>query len=123
MVEPSRRFWRPLQIAPAILVMGLLLVACGGDSGNASGDGGNSDGGAPPEGAQAIYIEVGCAECHGESGEGVEGKGASLQGTRTILAAFTTRVRNGRGEAMPGYTPEQISDEEIQLIHEWLRNQ
>lgn len=111
---------RPLRSIVSAVAIGALLVACGGDSGDGNGDG-SSGGDAPANEAQAIFIEVGCAECHGEEGEGATA--GSLQGTRTILAAFSTRVRNGRGEAMPAYSPEQISDEEIAMIHEWLRSQ
>ena len=113
---------RPLRSVFSVVAIGLLLVACGGDSGNGNGDdNGDTESGAPASEAQAIFIEVGCGECHGEQGEGASA--GSLQGTRTILAAFSTRVRNGRGEAMPGYSEEQISDEEIEMVHEWLRNQ
>lgn len=113
---------RPLRSVWSVAAIGFLLVACGGDSGNGNGNGnGDSDGGAPANEAQTIFIDVGCAECHGESGEGATA--SSLQGTRVILSAFSTRVRNGRGQAMPAYSEEQISDEEIQMIHEWLRSQ
>jgi mono/diheme cytochrome c family protein len=40
-----------------------------------------------------------------------------------ILMQFEARVRNGRGSAMPGYTPEQITDEQINELWEWLRNE
>lgn len=108
----------------SVLAVSLVLTACGGDdSGSGNGNGQGEAGDAPQSEAQAIFVEVGCAECHGEQGEGVEGVASSLQGTRTIILAFETRVRNGRGQAMPGYSEEQISDEEIALVHEWLQNQ
>lgn len=118
----TRRF--RLSSLLSALALSLVLVSCGGDdssSGNGAGPDTASD--APQNEAQAIFVEVGCAECHGEQGEGVEGIASSLQGTRTIFPAFQTRVRNGRGEAMPEYSEEQISDEEIALVHEWLQNQ
>jgi mono/diheme cytochrome c family protein len=40
-----------------------------------------------------------------------------------IIQQFETRVRNGRGDSMPGYTVEQISDEQINELWEWLRSQ
>ena len=118
----TRRF--RLSSLVSALALSLVLVACGGDdSGNGNGAGEDVAGDAPQNEAQAIFVEVGCAECHGEQGEGVDGMGGSLQGTRTIILAFETRVRNGRGQAMPEYSEEQISDDEIALVHEWLQNQ
>ena len=130
MADRTRFFRNRLRLCISIAVLGLLLVACGGsdtangdDNGNGSGNGSDDPAGVPSNEAQAIFVEVGCAECHGEQGEGVGGDADSLQGTRQILAQFETRVRNGRGEAMPAYSEEEISDEEIEVLHEWLRNQ
>ena len=118
---PARRPW--LTTLVALLAVSLLLVSCGGSDAANGGPDNNNGGSEPIDEAQRIFIEVGCAECHGEQGEGIDGKGASLQGTRTILNAFQTRVRNGRGQAMPAFSKEEISDEEIGILHEWLRNQ
>lgn len=108
-------------LAIVILLSGGLVAACGG--GDDDDDGGSDGGDANPtaEAAQALFVEVGCAECHGENGEGDgENQRTNVQGTRMIIGQFETRVRNGRGSAMPGYTEEQISAEEIVLLHEWL---
>ncbi len=109
----------------SMVTIALLLASCGGSSGDSSAGNGNDGGSeeAPVNEAQALFIEVGCAECHGEQGEGVEGSARSLQGTRTIIDQFSTRVRNGRGQAMPAYTADEISDEQIVMIHEWLASQ
>jgi mono/diheme cytochrome c family protein len=114
-------------ILPGVLLLALGgLAACGGgsdDGGNGEdedGDGGNGGGNA----AQQLFVEVGCAECHGDEGQG-NGTDANTEliGTRMIIAQFETRVRNGRGSAMPGYTAEQISNEQIAELWEWLRSQ
>jgi mono/diheme cytochrome c family protein len=112
-----------------VLVAGSLAAACGGsgdddDGGDSSGDSANEEtsGGGAENDAQQIFIDTGCAECHGENGEG------DGENERTVLAdnqlltlgQFQQRIRNGRGSAMPAYTAEQISDEQIQLIFEWL---
>lgn len=109
----------------SIAVLSFVLVACGGESEPESGNGDSSDGAAPPAGdAQAIFIEQGCVECHGEQGEGIDGEPESVvAGTNMIEQQFTVRIRNGRGAAMPGYSEEQISADEILLLYEWLRNQ
>jgi cytochrome c553 len=118
---PARRPW--LTTLLSLLAVSLLLVSCGGSDAANGGSDNSNGGGEPVDEAQRIFIDVGCAECHGDQGEGVEDKGGSLQGTRTILNAFQTRVRNGRGQAMPAFSEEEISDEDVGIIHEWLRNQ
>ena len=109
-----------LRYALSIGAIGLVLVSCGGSGDdNTDSDG---DGGAPAANeAQTIFIEQGCAECHGDEGEGTD-QGSSIAGTRMIPQAFETRIRNGRGAAMPAYTEEQVSAEDIQLLYEWLSN-
>lgn len=109
----------------SVLAIALLLVSCGGsDSGNNTGNGGGGDTAdeAPVNEAQAIFIEVGCAECHGDNGERAEGSMRALTSTMMISDQFTTRVRNGRGQAKPGFSADQISDEEILMIYEWITN-
>lgn len=128
MADRTRFFRTRLRLCISIAVVAMLLVACGGSdasngNGNDNGNGSDDPAGEPSNEAQAIFVEVGCAECHGDQGQGVEGEAGSLQGTRQIINQFETRVRNGRGEAMPAYSEEEISDEEIQIIYDWLRNQ
>ncbi len=104
----------------AILALAM-LAACGG-SGDSDSDSNGDEGGDSSE-AQQIYLRVGCNECHGETGEGNgENPKTVLAGTRMIIQQFETRVRNGRGAAMPGYDESQITDEEIEMVWEWLRN-
>lgn len=103
-----------------ILLSGGLVAACGGDDDDDdSADNGAGDPAAAA--AQALFVEAGCAECHGENGEGDgENPRTNLVGTQMIIGQFRTRVRNGRGSAMPPFSEEQISDEEIEQLHEWL---
>ena len=116
---PARRSWMTSFVS--LLAISLLLASCGGGDTATGSQNDESDGGEPVVEALAIFIEVGCAECHGEQGEGVDGKGASLQGTRMIYNAFETRVRNGRGQQMPAFSEDEISAEEISILHEWFR--
>jgi mono/diheme cytochrome c family protein len=115
---------RVLRPAGVLLVALAVLSACGGgsdDGGNGGEDGGNGDTG---NAAQQLFVQVGCAECHGDQGQGDgTNRRTEIAGTRMILMQFEARVRNGRGSAMPGYTPEQITDEQINELWEWLRNE
>lgn len=125
MAERTRSHRPRFGIFFSMVAIALVLASCGGSNGNGSG-GESSDNGndemAVSE-AQTIFVDVGCAECHGEQGEGVEGKARSIQGTRMLFDQFSRRVRNGRGEAMPAYSAEEISDEQIVMLHEWLAGQ
>jgi len=113
---------RQLALAGGLLLALGATAACGGDSddGGDGGDGGDDGGNA----AQQLFVLVGCAECHGDQGQGNgTDPNTEIAGTRMIIQQFETRVRNGRGDSMPGYTAEQISDEQINELWEWLRSQ
>lgn len=103
-----------------LLAVVLLVAACGGDS-DAGDDVAASEGNGSSE-ARELFASTGCAECHGPDGEGTDVASSSLAGTRMIIQQFETRVRNGRGSAMPAYSADQISDEEIRMLYDWLRN-
>lgn len=121
--RPVRRV-RPL-LGMGILGAALALAACGGGGGD-DGDGNGEAGGtgaAVADEARQLFADKGCAECHGAEGEGNGSPRTELAGTRLIIQQFQTRVRNGRGSAMPAYGTEQITDEEIRTLWEWLRTQ
>lgn len=119
-------------LAAAMLFLSILAACGGGDNGNGNGgdapgnDSGNGDTGNSELASEArqIYDSLDCAECHGPDGEG---DGANprmtLAGTNLIIQQFRTRIRNGKGEQMPGYSEEQISEEEIQILFDWFSSQ
>ncbi len=107
-------------LAMLILLTGGVAAACGGGDDDDGGSG-DADDPAAVE-AQTIFVDTGCAECHGENGEGDgENPRTVIEGTRMIIQQFRARVRNGKGAAMPSYTEEQITDEQIEMLWEWLR--
>ncbi len=69
-----------------------------------------------PPGKKALS-EAGCVMCHGPSGRGA--KGPSLIPVEFDFAAFTRIVREGIGE-MPGQAEENVTDEQIVLIYEYV---
>jgi mono/diheme cytochrome c family protein len=117
--DRSLRSWLLLVVAGVALA----AAACGGgsddDDAAANEGGGGSDGGAEA----ALFAAKGCAECHGAEGEGTDQPNTELAGTRMIIQQFETRVRNGKGSAMPAFGEDQITDEEIDTLYEWLKNQ
>jgi cytochrome c553 len=109
-----------------VLVLTLLFAACGGsdaEGGTNGDDGGGSDSGpTSADVAARLYVERGCAECHGDDGDG-DGTNprTAITGTRLIYSQFETRIRNGRGSATPAMSSDQITDEEIRTLYDWLR--
>ncbi|RIK42351.1 MAG: hypothetical protein DCC58_11095 [Chloroflexi bacterium] len=119
MKQRPRRFICLLLLSAVLL---LLLSGCGG--GGNDDDDADVGAEATAEAARTLFAEKGCAECHGPDGEG-DGQNPRtvIKDTRMIIQQFQQRVRNGRGSAMPAFTPEQISDEEIIQLHDWLKVQ
>ena len=117
-------FGKRLGIVLAILLLlgSGLTAACGGGDDDDDGAGAGAEDPSAVA-AQALFVEVGCAECHGENGEG-DGVNTrtNLVGTRMIIGQFRTRVRNGKGSAKPPFSEEQISDEQIEQLHDWLNS-
>ncbi len=69
--------------------------------------------------AQQIYIQQGCLSCHGANYEGRTGPMLAGLPEDEIKAA----VRNGFPEAaipMPAYSPQQLSDEDLDLLAQFL---
>jgi len=60
-----------------------------------------------------VYKTVGCSGCHGNAGEGLIGP--ALNQEALPVDEVATVVRNGKG-AMPPFTTEKISDEELQAL-------
>lgn len=109
-------------LALFVLLAGGLIVACGGDDDDDDGGGGADTEDPAAVEAQMLFVEVGCAECHGENGEGDgENPRTVVMDTRMIIQQFEARVRNGRGAAMPGYGEDQLTDAQIEQLWEWLR--
>jgi mono/diheme cytochrome c family protein len=118
--QPAARPLRTFLLLGVVLLLGL-GAACGGSSGDDDDE--DAGGGASADDAMVqLFAAKGCAECHGAEGEGVSDiANSDLAGTRLIIQQFSTRVRNGKGSAMQGYGPEHISDEEVRMLWEWLR--
>ena len=102
-----------------VIVIAIVATACGGSDNSDDAAAAGSD---QANIARELFAAKGCAECHGPDGDGADTAPTSLAGTRMIIQQFQTRVRNGRGSAMPAHTPDQISDAEIQTLYEWLRD-
>jgi mono/diheme cytochrome c family protein len=65
------------------------------------------------------YFQYGCASCHGLSGAGAV-VGPELLGEVGSLGGFVEDVREGPKE-MPGYASSVLSDDDLELIHRYLK--
>ncbi len=98
-----------LTMSCGVLVSALVTLAGGGPI--AAQEDANSDRG------KRRFSEAGCVMCHGPSGRGAEGP--SLVPMERDFPDFGRVVRRGIGE-MPGQAEEDVTDEQIALVYEFL---
>ena len=75
--------------------------------------------GDPLADGETLYFQFGCASCHGLSGAGAV-VAPELLGEVGSLGGFLEDVREGPKE-MPGYKEAVLSDEDLELIHRFLK--
>ena len=68
---------------------------------------------------EMLYFQYGCAGCHGLSGTGAV-VAPELLGEVGSLGGFIEDVRDGPDD-MPGYAPSVLSDDDLELIHRYLK--
>ncbi len=68
---------------------------------------------------EMLYFKYGCAGCHGLSGASVV-VAETLLGEVGSFGGFLEDVREGP-KGMPGYIPSVLSDDDLELIHRYLR--
>jgi mono/diheme cytochrome c family protein len=73
-----------------------------------------------PADPQDLWAQTGCSGCHGANAGG--GTGPALASLEFPYPTFHQIVRQGTG-GMPAYSESQISDAELQLLHDWLQVQ
>jgi mono/diheme cytochrome c family protein len=73
-----------------------------------------------PADLQDLWDQTGCGGCHGANAGG--GTGPALAGEVPPYDEFRQIVRAG-ADGMPAYSEDQISDAELQLLHDWLQVQ
>ena len=95
-----------------LFAFALVVAACGADDA-ASGEATGADLAAR---GYEIFQQVGCAACHGAEGEG--GVGPPLAG-HTEEQVFR-QVRTPKGDVMPPFPPEKLSDDEVRAIVAWI---
>jgi mono/diheme cytochrome c family protein len=73
-----------------------------------------------PAEPQNLWAQTGCGGCHGAAAEG--GTAPALAGELPAYDEFGQIVREGT-DRMPAYDESQITDAELQRLHDWLQAQ
>ena len=94
--------------ARALLVMCVLVVACGTGDGSATGD---------AERGARLFSNLPCSGCHGTMAQGQFGP--TLAGTDLTFEEVRSQVRSPRDQ-MPPFSTERVSEQELRDIYAWL---
>jgi mono/diheme cytochrome c family protein len=74
---------------------------------------------------ERVYTNQKCADCHGASGEGVEGKGKTLAGTALSEEEFTDILRTGGMGSLGNdhlYGTQAISPSGVQALYAYIKS-
>jgi|GEM_PF-465996 len=91
----------------------------GGGEEESGGEGGGEEASTGDFDAEG-FARDNCASCHGQDFSG--GMGPALAGTSLDEGEFTDVVRNGRG-SMPSFSQDQIADEDLTALYEFMAGQ
>ena len=75
----------------------------------------------PAELGRAVFMAKNCYFCHGTLGQGGTPTGAALAPKPIPIAAMRAYIRHPRGQ-MPAFSPETVSDADIDAIHAYLES-
>ena len=72
------------------------------------------------ESGKALFMKIGCFECHGREGQGAV-TGPRLNQNPITFARFNSYIRKPSGE-MPPYTTKVVSEQQAQDIYAYLQS-
>ena len=102
--------WPRLDALGGVTLLSVLLALAGSGLTAAQED-------ADADRGKRMFSEAGCATCHGPSGRGAGGP--SLVQMERDFPDFSRVVREGIGE-MPGQAEDNVTDEQIALVYDFL---
>ena len=92
----------------AIALLLVLLVQTPAPRGNA-------------ESGKALFMKIGCYQCHGREGQGSTATGPRLNQNPITYARFNAYIRKPTGE-MPPYTTKVVSEQQAADIFAYLQS-
>jgi ubiquinol-cytochrome c reductase cytochrome c subunit len=93
------------------LILSLLFLPQGPPAGAPKGN---------AENGKALFMKIGCYECHGREGQGAV-TGPRLNQNPITYARFNTYLRKPSGE-MPPYTTKVVTDQQAADIYAFLQS-
>lgn len=100
-------------LAMPVTILAAVAASAQQDDGTAPAPTGNAAHG------KAIYIAVGCSECHGRRGQG--GFAPTVADTAFDYTSFAFQVRNPVN-TMPAYTEKVLSEKDLADIYAFTRS-
>jgi mono/diheme cytochrome c family protein len=92
----------------AIALLLVLLVQTPAPRGNA-------------ESGKALFMKIGCYQCHGREGQGSTATGPRLNQNPITYSRFTAYIRKPTGE-MPPYTTKVVSEQQAADLFAYLQS-
>jgi ubiquinol-cytochrome c reductase cytochrome c subunit len=79
----------------------------------------------PPRGSaengKALFMKIGCYQCHGREGQGSTATGPRLNQNPITYTRFVTYIRKPSGE-MPPYTAKVVSEQQAADLFAFLQS-
>lgn len=94
-----------------MLILSLLFLPQAQPSGTPKGN---------AENGKALFMKIGCYECHGREGQGAV-TGPRLNQNPITFARFNSYIRKPSGE-MPPYTAKVVTDQQAADIYAFLQS-
>lgn len=118
-MKKSGTFCRVLLTAVIAIAILVFCVEAGSQT-SAANEKSESTSGNVEKGKE-LYTSYGCYECHGRQAQGSRTSGPRLAPNPIPLSAFSTYVREPRGQ-MPPYTGKVVSDADLADIYAFLKS-
>jgi mono/diheme cytochrome c family protein len=96
-----------------LTVAGLLLAATPAFAQQAAPTGNIANG-------KALYVQVGCYQCHGQAGQGARATGPRISQTQFPFEGFLYQLRHPANQ-MPPYQAAVLSDQDAADLYAYVR--
>ena len=99
---------------PIILTVAGMVLAAGAALAQQAAPAGNIENG------KALYVQVGCYQCHGKAGQGARMTGPRISRTEFPFESFLYQLRHPANQ-MPPYEAAVVSDQDAADLYAYVR--
>lgn len=103
----DRKFHRTIRISVTLLVMVVLLTACGAPSGS-------------PEDGKRWFMMHNCWSCHGKNGN--DGRAPEITNLSMSFGSFLRKLRTTDAPIMPPFPETKLSEQDAADIYAFLNS-